>query len=427
MANIDSSIYFQQQQPTLPNPLAQAAQLSQLQNSQAQNQLSQMNLQRGIRQDQQEQGLNAALSSAYDPTTGKLDPTKAYSALAAGGQGGAIPGVQKTFAEQAKAAREADKATLESAIQKQSVIAQTASAAKDQASWDSGLQSLSQMGIDVSQIPKQYDPATADMLLKRSLTGVQQLDNNWKQKGYDLDVKKVTETNRHNQAQESTAQGQLGVAQGNLGVSRQRLEFDQSQQPKGQFDSSTGMLIDTRTGVARPVTNPDGTPLPNTGKAPTEFQGKSLAYGSRAAASDKILSDIEGQYSPAQVNSKNALSNTPIIGGALGAMANKAIGPTNQRAEQAQRDFTNAILRQESGAAISPSEFDSAKKQYFPQPGDSPEVIAQKSANRKLVIQGFATNAGNAGKAIMASSSVSSNTNGLPSDINDLVSKYGAK
>tara|TARA_R110000851_G_scaffold96172_1_gene208666 strand:- start:6283 stop:6534 length:252 start_codon:yes stop_codon:yes gene_type:complete len=36
--------------------------------------------------------------------------------------------------------------------------------------------------------------------------------------------------------------------------------------------------------------------------------------------------------------------------------------------EQAQRNFVNAVLRQESGAAIADSEFASAAKQYFPAP-----------------------------------------------------------
>jgi hypothetical protein len=44
-------------------------------------------------------------------------------------------------------------------------------------------------------------------------------------------------------------------------------------------------------------------------------------------------------------------------------------------------------LRRESGAAISPTEFDSARMQYFPQPGDKNDVLIQKKANRDIVIQ----------------------------------------
>jgi roadblock/LC7 domain-containing protein len=65
-----------------------------------------------------------------------------------------------------------------------------------------------------------------------------------------------------------------------------------------------------------------------------------------------------------------------------------------QKYEQAQRNFVNAVLRRESGAAIAESEFDSADKQYFPQPGDTPEVIAQKTANRAIAIAGLKAEAG---------------------------------
>lgn len=54
--------------------------------------------------------------------------------------------------------------------------------------------------------------------------------------------------------------------------------------------------------------------------------------------------------------------------------------------EQAERDFVNALLRRESGAAISPAEFDSAQKQYFPQAGDSAAVLEQKSQNRATAL-----------------------------------------
>ena len=66
---------------------------------------------------------------------------------------------------------------------------------------------------------------------------------------------------------------------------------------------------------------------------------------------------------------------------------------TNQKAEQAQRNFVNAILRQESGAVISPVEFENAKKQYFPSVGDSEEVKKQKAENRRVAIESIRNNA----------------------------------
>lgn len=57
--------------------------------------------------------------------------------------------------------------------------------------------------------------------------------------------------------------------------------------------------------------------------------------------------------------------------------------------EQAKLNFVTAVLRRESGAAISPSEFKDADKQYFPQPGDGAGVIANKQTLRNNVINNF--------------------------------------
>lgn len=76
------------------------------------------------------------------------------------------------------------------------------------------------------------------------------------------------------------------------------------------------------------------------------------------------------------------------------AMFNVVATPERQQVIQAQRNFVNAILRVESGAAISQSEFDNAQRQYFPQPGDSKAVINQKRQNRVTAMQGMAREAG---------------------------------
>jgi hypothetical protein len=125
---------------------------------------------------------------------------------------------------------------------------------------------------------------------------------------------------------------------------------------------------------------------PASEKPLTEYQGQSVLYGTRAAQSNKILDNVASD--PAAVEASRR-----------GGMIGNWFSPSNvQQTVQAQRDFINAVLRRESGATISPAEFENANKQYFPQPGDKPEVLAQKKANRDLVIKGFATQAGPAGK-----------------------------
>lgn len=115
-------------------------------------------------------------------------------------------------------------------------------------------------------------------------------------------------------------------------------------------------------------------------------QATAAGYADRMAQADAVLANeklIAAQTNAAQV----AAGGVPLVG-------NWMKSAEYQQAEQAQRDFINAILRRESGAVIADSEFENAKKQYFPQPGDTPEVIQQKAANRRNAINGVSRAAG---------------------------------
>jgi hypothetical protein len=124
-------------------------------------------------------------------------------------------------------------------------------------------------------------------------------------------------------------------------------------------------------------------------KPPTEGQAKALMFGTRMAVADDILNELDGKYNPGTVAAAKGADTIPLIGGVTGRMATAALGDEGQMALQAQRDFINAILRRESGAVIADSEFANAALQYFPQPGDSKQVLRQKAANRKVAIAGM--------------------------------------
>jgi hypothetical protein len=156
------------------------------------------------------------------------------------------------------------------------------------------------------------------------------------------------------------------------------------------FDSERGVVVNTRTGTARPVMA-NGQPLApkSDGKALTEGQAKANLFGTRMKEADRILNELEGQYWPAAVNAKMSAEGIPVVGGQAGAIGNLMLTSEGQQAEQAQRDFINAVLRRESGATIMPAEFANAQKQYFPQPNDDEKVLAQKRRNRALAIRGL--------------------------------------
>lgn len=121
----------------------------------------------------------------------------------------------------------------------------------------------------------------------------------------------------------------------------------------------------------------------------TESQAKANLFGKRMLASEDIIDRIGTNYSAAGINAKMSAEEAPVIGGLAGMAGNMMLSDNSQQVEQAQRDFINAVLRRESGAMISPAEFKNGRKQYFPQPGDSEAVIAQKAANRKQAIEGM--------------------------------------
>jgi hypothetical protein len=147
-----------------------------------------------------------------------------------------------------------------------------------------------------------------------------------------------------------------------------------SQPPSGYRFGPNGSLVAIKGGPADKAVNP------------TESQSNANLFGSRAEASNKILGTLEGKYNPAMIQAQeSAIGNVPGINWAL----NKAADQNTQSAAQAQRDFVTAILRKESGASISSSEFEQARKQYFPQPGDSLATIKQKAANRQTAINGI--------------------------------------
>jgi len=63
---------------------------------------------------------------------------------------------------------------------------------------------------------------------------------------------------------------------------------------------------------------------------------------------------------------------------------------------QAEENMITAILRRESGAAISPEEFVTARSMYIPQPGDDEGTLLQKKFTRDLVLRNFINEAGTA-------------------------------
>jgi hypothetical protein len=173
--------------------------------------------------------------------------------------------------------------------------------------------------------------------------------------------------------------------------------------PSARLPAPTGQAIPGMTSVldqqAQAAVPAAGTPLRGKGTAMTESQSNATAYGMRMKEANAILDDL----SKKGVLKGALIEGVPLVGESLGKVLPSVLGGTSaaqQQVNQAKSNFITAVLRKESGAVISDSEFDREDRKYFPQVNDSPAVIKQKENARKLAIKAIEVQAGPGAKSI---------------------------
>ncbi|MBS0529759.1 MAG: hypothetical protein JSS22_10265 [Proteobacteria bacterium] len=168
-------------------------------------------------------------------------------------------------------------------------------------------------------------------------------------------------------------------------------------QPDG---TQVPVRVKTTGGPEGPIAMPGASAPPlnpfSNGKM-TQDQGKAATMTDRMADANTVLTKNENINDTKAGYAGGVLANVPVPG--VGKFSDTSLynyfaSPARQQNIQAQRNFVNAVLRQESGAAINQSEFENAQRQYFPQPGDTSQVIEQKRQNRIRAMQGMAREAG---------------------------------
>jgi hypothetical protein len=210
-------------------------------------------------------------------------------------------------------------------------------------------------------------------------------------------------------AQNQIAQGQLGVAQQRLAWEKANPGYEVKEGEDGTMygvNKRTLQAVPITIGAAAPAGGapvagvsagaaPAGGAVPFKGKgtALTESQGNATAYGMRMKEANSILEDL----SKKGVLKGAVVESTPLVGGVLGRALPSALGGTSeaqQQVNQAKANFITAVLRKESGAVISDSEFDRENEKYFPQINDNDAVIKQKANARKTAIRAMEIQAG---------------------------------
>ena len=130
----------------------------------------------------------------------------------------------------------------------------------------------------------------------------------------------------------------------------------------------------------------EGKPAAQAARGVTGIERQSLAFFNRADEAAKTVAPLETKIAKMNLGSQARLQAAP----------NWLQSEENQSYRQAQRAFTEARLRKESGAAIPVQEYENDAKTYFAQPGDGPKILAQKQKARDTVLSGLAFSAGKA-------------------------------
>lgn len=142
-------------------------------------------------------------------------------------------------------------------------------------------------------------------------------------------------------------------------------------------EGGTAILTDPRTGQHQVIAQGGPKPL-------KDHETKDAMWAERLERSNAIISNVAGtdgsgkpspgMYDPARPGNRFWPDN-----GVMG-MVNSS---SWQQYQQAAREGIAAILRKDTGAAVTQSEWDLYFPMLYPQPGDSPAVVAQKAEARK--------------------------------------------
>jgi hypothetical protein len=203
----------------------------------------------------------------------------------------------------------------------------------------------------------------------------------------------ISEEGRNERAKEANLLRETIANQGNetqkaiaalAAAAKQQNQGSESSYTPVTFENGERGRFNRKTGEYEPVTNLPGDLTYKAPKGLSQAASNSLEYGTRMQDADAIIEKVGTNYTPWKLKASESATNIPIIGAAATGML-----PVNEQLlKQAKESFIHAKLRKESGAKIDPNEFEAADRIYFPQPNDTPEVLAQKAASRKSAIEG---------------------------------------
>ena len=446
------------------DPFAQYGKMQQLQQGQQANQLNQMKMAEYQRAAQETNALRQLDRSSPDYVNQlyRINPTQglAYEKSVAESKNLALTG-RKTEAEIAnlgatgkKTQSDIDAANLTKQLKTAEIAGSVLNGVTDQASYDQAKRALSHLVSpeSLADYPAAYDPAFIASEKAMGQTFTQRLASE--------NAARVAATGERTAA---TGERQATTSEGNLAFQKQKFNWEKSnpgheliQNADGEYyavDKRTKAMTPLMVGGAAPAATapmgggqgargvpgvapaggvpvgraaaPAGVPFVGKTAGMTESQGAATNYGMRMQEAHQLLSDLEKSGKTNTGLIKGVVGGTvglvPYLGdkleSATGSVFNALPGilgglsPEQQQIANARINFITAVLRKESGASISPGEFTTAEKLYFPQPGDDDKAIAQKQKARELSIKGMKVQAGPGAKNIGSSGTSATSAN----------------
>jgi hypothetical protein len=173
-----------------------------------------------------------------------------------------------------------------------------------------------------------------------------------------------------------------------------------------EFNAATGkeeqtvVRTDKRTGEVVSKTK-----VGETAPTITENQGKSASFAAQMKQSEAIFDGISQDRQDPNTGEKiDKFDPSSWTSTAQGFLPNRLRTDDAQLYNTAKKNWITAVLRQQSGAAIAKHEFDRYESQFFPQDGDTKEVMQQKKLLRDEQTKLMQLQAGPAAPALGPSS-----------------------
>lgn len=164
------------------------------------------------------------------------------------------------------------------------------------------------------------------------------------------------------------------------------LGFTPSQRFQMWLQQNKPQLVETSEGFEwiQPGQVPTGKPKPKgDGLLPDGVANARSLYGRAVQSLERYERENESIAGKGKVyvpGSMSDMSSIPLVGNYMTSSDFKRIQPI-------AKNFIAAVLRKESGGAITEDEWDTYYPMYFPDVGDSKEAIASKAAMRKDALE----------------------------------------